>query len=140
MSTDIIINGTVAEEMPTNISISFLSEVKKEESHLLLECLVDGKWSKVVEIYVSDLLEEENISDKDVVTDQEMSNGDSLNMQEDTLSKIEADMSWTFMPTKKTMELISMLGTERTEPTKDGFSNQLEEEDTLLRVIIQENV
>jgi len=93
-----------------------------------------------VEIYVSDLLEEENISDKDVVTDQEMSNGDSLNMQEDTLSKIEADMSWTFMPTKKTMELISMLGTERTEPTKDGFSNQLEEEDTLLRVIIQENV
>jgi len=130
MSTDIIINGTVAEEMPTNISISFLSEVKKEESHLLLECLVDGKWSKVVEIYVSDLLEEENISDKDVVTDQEMSNGDSLNMQEDTLSKIEADMSWTFMPTKKTMELISMLGTERTEPTKDGFSKPLEEEDT----------
>jgi len=140
MSTDIIINGTVAEEMPTNISISFLSEVKKEESHLLLECLVDGKWSKVVEIYVSDLLEEENISDKDVVTDQEMSNGDSLNMQEDTLSKIEADMSWTFMPTKKTMELISMLGTERTEPTKDGFYKVSEEEDTLLRVIIQENV
>jgi hypothetical protein len=93
-----------------------------------------------VEIYVSDMLEEENISDKDVVTDQLVSNGDSLDTQIDTLSKIEADMLLTFMPTKDTMEPISMLGAERTEPTKDGFSNQLEEEDTLLRVIIQENV
>jgi len=125
--------------MPTNISISFLSEVEEEES-LLLECLVDGKWSKVVEIYVSDMLEEENISDKDVVMDHLVSNGDSLNMQIDILSKIEADMSSTFMPTKDTMEPISMLGTERTEPTKDGFSKPSEEEDTLLRVTIQENV
>jgi hypothetical protein len=93
-----------------------------------------------VEIYVSDLLEEENISDKDVVMDHLVSNGDSLDTQIDTLSKIEVDMSWTFMPTRDTMELISMLGTERMEPTKDGFSKPLEEEDTLLRVIIQENV
>jgi len=89
-----------------------------------------------VEIYVSDMLEEENISDKDVVTDQLVSNGDSLDTQIDTLSKIEVDMSLTFMPTKDTMEPISMLGTERTEPTKDGFSKPSEEEDTLLRVII----
>jgi hypothetical protein len=83
-----------------------------------------------VEIYVLDTPEEENISDKDVVIDQEVSNGDSSDMQEDTLSKIEADMSSTFMPTRNTMEPISMLGTERTEPTKDGFYNLSEEEDT----------
>jgi len=89
-----------------------------------------------VEIYVLDTPEEEDILDKDVVIDQEMSNGDLLDTEEDTLSKIEADMSLTFMPTKDTMEPISMLGTERTEPTKDGFSKPSEEEDTLLRVII----
>jgi hypothetical protein len=53
--------------------------------------------------------EQENILDKDVVIVQEMSNGDLLNTQIDTLFKIEADMSSTFMPTKKTMEPISML-------------------------------
>ena len=73
--------------------------------------------------------EEENILDKDVVIDQEMSNGDSLDTEEDTLFKIEADMSLTFMPTKKTMEPISTLGTERMEPTKDGVYNISEEED-----------
>ena len=99
-----------------------------------------GWWSKVVEIYVLDSPEEEDILDKDVVIDIEMSNGDLSDTEEDTLSKIEADMSLTFMPTKDTMEPISMLGTERTEPTKDGFYNLSEEEDTLLRVIIQENV
>ena len=50
-------------------------------------------------------------------------------MQIDILFKIEADKSLTFMLTEKTMEPISTLGTERMEPTKDGFSNQLEEED-----------
>jgi len=75
------------------------------------------------------MLEEENISDKDVVIKEVMSNGDLSNMQEDTLFKIEADMSLTFMPTKETMEPISTLGTERTEPTKDGVYNQLEEEE-----------
>jgi hypothetical protein len=45
-----------------------------------------------VEIYVSDMLEDINISDKDVVTDQLVSNGDLLDTQIDTLSKIEADM------------------------------------------------
>ena len=93
-----------------------------------------------MEIYVLDSPEEENISDKDVVMDHLVSNGDSLDTQIDTLSKIEVDMSLTFMPTKDTMELISMHGTERTEPTKDGFYNLSEEEDTSLRVIIQENV
>ena len=73
--------------------------------------------------------EQENILDKDVVIVQEMSNGDLLNTQIDTLFKIEADMSSTFMPTKKTMEPISTLGTERMEPTKDGLFNQLEVED-----------
>jgi len=89
----------------------------------------DGLWSKVVEIYVLNSQEEEDILDKDVVIDREMSNGDLLDTEEDTLSKIEADMSLTFMPTKDTMEPISMLGTERTEPTKDGVFNTLVEED-----------
>ena len=82
-----------------------------------------------MEIYVLDSPEEEDILDKDVVIDIEMSNGDLLDTEEDTLSKIEADMSLTFMPTKDTMEPISMLGTERTEPTKDGVFNILVEED-----------
>jgi len=82
-----------------------------------------------VEIYVLNTPEEEDILDKDVVIDQEMSNGDLLDMEEDTLSKIEADMSLTFMPTKDTMEPISTLGTERMEPTKDGAFNTLVEED-----------
>ena len=40
-------------------------------------CQEDGKWSKVVEICVSDMLEDTSILDKEDVIDQEMSNGDS---------------------------------------------------------------
>jgi len=111
------------------VKLEKLMREKIKEDQEEVEFPQDGLWSKVVEIYVLDSPEEENISDKDVVIDQEMSNGDLLDTQEDTLSKIEVDMSWTFMPTKDTMEPISMLGTERTEPTKDGVFNTLVEED-----------
>jgi len=105
----------------------------------LLECQVDGKWSKVVEIYVSDMLVEENTSDKDVVIAVETSNGDLSDMETDTLFKIEVVMLWTFMLIKDIMAPISTLGTERMEIIKDGFSKALEEENILSEIITQRN-
>lgn len=61
---------------------------------------------------MSDLLEEENTSVKDLVTDTETLNGDSSDMLEDILFKIDLDMLLTYMPGKDTMEPISMHGIE----------------------------
>jgi len=99
----------------------------------------DGKWLKVVEIYVSNMLEEENTSDKEDVIVAEMSNGDLSNMETDTLFKIEVVMLSIFMPTKKTMVPIFIHGTERMVQTRDGFSKALEEEDIWLEIITQRN-
>jgi len=84
------------------------------------ESLMDGSWSEEEEIYVSDSPEEEDILDKEAVTDTETPNGDSSDTQEDISFKIDLDMSWIFMPGKDTMEPIFMPGIERTVITKDG--------------------